>query len=1138
MTNPKLLTLADDFTGSAINTTLWSMITAGAATLDTVNDQIQLAVPTTAGGINTFGTTALYDATGSSVCARVGVAANGNGSTKTIMRVRFDSSNAVTMRVEAGAFHMTMQIAGTLTTTVLPVYNPDSHRWWRLRESGGNFYADTSPDGLTWTSQTSMPYTWDATNVTLRFESQAASTEVAGNLSLIANVNTRRGGAANLNWPTIVEAWGPSQTVNGASSPSTDLVSLTSRTQGQTSVKRGRQYELDQIQSGTYDVTLANKDGALDPLNTGGPWYGHVLPYQPYHKHAQWPPTVNLLTQLQATGGDLSHTTGTIPASASILSATDSTGGSIVTSASAWQGGNVLQFAVPNATAAGVVICGTGRVAPDMGQAPATAPAPVSQQIRVRNVTTSTTLSVEAFVSFYGAANTLLSTSAGAAATLTGGTAPAWTELAVSVASPPAGTAYMLLGVQTAATATTAVSVQVDGWQAEAAASPSAWVAPGAWYPVYAGFVERWPASWSMGGTYGTVAATAVDALAMLSQVTLSDPLSEEIQSRTPRFLYALGDPSGVQAATDSTGANPSIPVWSGKDGSGAVTFGTSITATSTGGTYLSDGTVATFTPGGGSAISFLNLAQAGIIGPKNTSVWTRMIAFRWAGGGTPTGSADIWACSAITNELPQLNNQLHLFLDSTGALNFRFGSSANGLSTITAGAGNVADGNWHLALFGYIDTKTVFLSLDGNYDIVIPGGSFTGWAPTGLLSDSIGAFYSGTVAVANSAWIGDLSYAAEFPAALSAGDCTQLYTTWRDAAGGESSDARYARILRYAGYAGATSLQAGLTTSMGPATDISGTDAFSACQAVVDTENGSHFVARDGAVTFQARSARYNSLTPLYTFGERSDLGEWPYEDCQLDYDPTHLGNTVQVTQQSTNQVFSAQDATSIAEYFPRTLTRTVNASSAAECQDAAGYLVSRYKQPLVRVDTLKLHPSACPALWPICLSLELGMRIRVMRRPPAPAATIQVDCFIESIQVDMDDGGEAYWTLQCSPADPLLYGMFAAFHTTLNTPVSAGATSIVINAGQDNTNPAAAQIAAGQQLTLGQGTASGETVTVDAVSTTTAGWSTATVLLIAATGNAHAAGAVICEPLPAGVTDPTTWDNASRFDYTVFAY
>jgi hypothetical protein len=158
-------------------------------------------------------------------------------------------------------------------------------------------------------------------------------------------------------------------------------------------------------------------------------------------------------------------------------------------------------------------------------------------------------------------------------------------------------------------------------------------------------------------------------------------------------------------------------------------------------------------------------------------------------------------------------------------------------------------------------------------------------------------------------------------------------------------------------------------------------------------------------------------------------------------------------------------------------------------------------------------------------------------MRRPPG-CPTIQVDCFLENLQWDTDDTGQAWVTLQCSPADLTPYAIFASFHTTLGSSIASGVSTITIRAGADNTNPAAAQIGQGQQLVLGLGTANQETVTVLSVGSTSSGWTTATVTLQAATTKSHSSGDVVCEPLPSGVTDPTKYDSSAEFDSTAFAY
>ncbi|MFE2712208.1 hypothetical protein ACFXKI_09520 [Streptomyces mirabilis] len=1135
MANPKLSALSDAFTAAAINTGLWNSITGGAATLDTVNDVVLLASPTVSGNTNTFGTTLLYDATSSSIYAEVGVTPNGAGGTKVAFKVFLDSNNSVAIRVESGVFKFTMQIAGTTTTTTLPAYDANAHGWWRLRELSGTWFADASPDGYNWTTLTSSAYSWAATGVQFVFQTSASVTEVAGNVATIQHVNTMLGGPFNINWPTVEDAWAPYWNANGGDSPLDRYVEISDRTRNSVTVSRGRQYELDQVRSGEASLTLANTDAALDPVNASGPWFGHIAPYQPYRRRAQWPPTRNLMEQVHATGGDLGgYGLGTIPGGsggADIFSVTDSTGGTFVSSATAWQGSVAMQFAVPSGSTSTSRACHTPRWSAIPGQT-------YTVSLRVRNVTASTSLSVGAFVGWYVAAGGApASFTYGTTSVLTGSTTAAWTTVTVT-ATAPANAAGIDVGVALAANAAATCNLQVDGWQLEKGSAATTWTCPGVWNPIYAGFMERWPSQWDMSGTYGLVQPTAVDALSLLSQKQLSDPLTQEINSNSPRFVYRLDDPAGSTSVADWTGNYPAAPIAIGKYGAGSLVFGTAITATDATGTYTgASGTVATFNnPNPGtqfvSPATFIKLGSAGILGPATTP-WTRAIAFRYTGP-TPTSAATFW--SGFDNQRSAgspSGSSLLLSINSSGVLQWSSAGPTGTSGSRAAGSVNVVDGDWHLVVFGFDPANTsTFIALDGT---TYGYSSVAASAPSGLISDNIGSYVDPTVGngtVQN--FKGDVSFAAEFPSYLSGTAISNLYAAWKSACAGESTSARYARILRYSGYTGPSTVQTGLTTSMGAA-NLDGQDAVSALQAVVDTEGGEHFVDRQGFVQFKARSARYNALTPTYVFGENA--GEWPYEDVTLDYDSTHLSNQVTVTQEGTSQNFYAQDATSSTNYFPRSMSRTINSSSTLECQDAANYLLSRYKSPATRVSAIKLHPSANPAMWPVCLGLELGTRVRVMRRAPNVPVT-QVDCFIENLSWDFGDDGDAFLTLQCSPADLTPYGVFSSWHTTLKTGISAGATSITINPSQDNTNALAAQLAVGEVITLDPGTAVSENVTVAAIGATSPGWTSAVITLTAGTVNAHGVGAVVCDQLPAGTTDPTTWDAVSMFDSTAFAY
>lgn len=1137
---PKLELLQDPFTAPAIDTGVWNSITGGTATLDTVNDLVSLAQPTTSGATNNFGTTSVWDATSSEIYAQIGVSPTGNGATSTALRLILDANNSISMRLRAGNFELARQTAGTTVTTALGSYDPHAHRWWRIRESGGSFFAEASADSWTWVTLGSTTYSWAATALQVAFQTSASATEAPGNVATIQNVNTILGGPHNPAWPQIEHGFGARWNCNGGDSPLDRYSDVSLLTRGSQSISRGRQYELDQVQSGEHSGALANPEGIWDPNNSAGLYYGHLMPYQPYRMRAQWPRTRNLLTQVQASGGDVGgYALGTIPqgnAGISTFSGTDTSGGSIVASSSAWSGGRVFQFAVPSGTIASQTICYTPQPA---GERLGT----YTMSMRIRNVTPSTSLQVHPYISS-ATAGQVGTITQGSNTTLSGSATAAWSTITVT-ATLGADGAYLLCGVRLNATAAATCTIQVDGWQLERGSVATPWTCPGAWYPMYAGFAERYPPSWEGSGTYGLVTPTVVDALALLSQSQLTDPLTAEVNLNQPRFLYALNDPAGSATASDTTGNFPGVPLAIGKYGAGSLVFGTAITATDpVGGIYTgATDTVATVNnpnPGTNtiSGATFLRLTSAGITGPVDPTRWTRMLAFRYTGP-TPTSGAYLWSSMdrQRAGGVPS-GSHIYVYLDTSGKPTLSVqGPTGVSVASNFGGATNCVDGNWHLLIFGYNQaTSQVVLSQDGSTTAYI-GGLSPDVCPTGIIGDNLGGFVD--VTVGNGTFLnfkGDIAVAAEFSTFFNIIQIPNMYTAWKAACAGESSDARYARILRYAGYTGPSSIQTGLTTSMGPATSLSGQDGVSALQAVVDTESGEHFVARDGSIVFRSRSARYNATTPALIFGERTDLGEWPYEDIQPDYDSTHLANQVTVTQEGTGQAFYAQDQTSITNYFPRPLTRTINSSDPLECQDAAGYLLSRYRNPSMRIANLRLHPSAMPSLWPAVLGLELGTRARVMRRPPG-IPPVAIDCYIEKIDWELGEDNEAWVTLQCSPADITPYAVFAAWHTTLASSIGSGVSSITLNRPQDNVNLLSQQIAPGQQLVLGQGTANAETVTVLVVGSTSSGWTTGTLTLTAATTKAHTSGDVVCEPLPAGTTDPTTWDT-TVFDNTAFAY
>lgn len=959
----------------------------------------------------------------------------------------------------------------------------------------------------------------------------------------------------NPNFPVISAQFGSANPYFAPAGPAVNYTEWAKRLLGTWGTGRGRQYELDQMQAGTWRGPLRNDDGALDPGSSTSPFAGMLLPYRAFNIRAQWPPTANLLTADQATGGEGTPLApGTSGSAAGVSWAAASALGPVVAaSASAYQGTQVWQ----NTVSVGL----TGD-SPFVLRMPVDPGAPYSLTIHARCTTAGQNPSVYAAITWLNAAGGIVSTGTSAAQTLVGGTAPSWTTCTYSIASAPATAVSAQVALMLAANLSATTVFQADGLQFERAAAASAFTTPGTWYPMWSGLVERYPQTWKYGGAYGIVGATAVDPLAPLSQVTLADPLTASAFTpaggQAPTFAYMLDDPSGSTVFADKTGTYASAPALASKFGAGTVAPGTAQTAASASGKFLgSSQTVTTFggpTAAGtnlyGQAMSALNLSgggggafgpHAGVKGPGGGTGlgFTRMIAFRCTQAPS-TFSALSWASGGSGGNTISMN----LYPSFSFTVSIDDGSHPSG----GASMGTYDIGNWHLAYVGVAaDGNTWIGGFDGSYGGPFPvGGSPPIVFPGGFTQDLIAAApFGGSTSFDFASlvfnFVGDIAMVIEWPFLMTGAQVANVYNAWRSAFSGDTSGQRYSRILGWAGYTGPTAIDTGASQSLGPATDVTGKSALEALQAVIDTENGQHFVDSGGTLRFYARTRRYLATKPAVTFGENVSGGESPYEDFATDSDPTRIANIIQITQTSTGQVVTATDVGSQQSYGSRTLSRNNQSTSILECQDAAAYLLSRYKAPKTRLQGLRVHPGANSALWAPMLSLELGNRVRAMRRPPTPAAAIQVDGFVEQVNWAVSDKVDAFADMQVSPADLSPYGVFTSLHASLKNPASSGTNTIVLNPLADAaTNPAAANLTGGQHLVLDLGLGTQETVTIatGGVPATSPGYTSVTITLTANLVQNHGANAVVCEPMPSGVTDPTIYDSAAVLGSIQFAY
>lgn len=784
----------------------------------------------------------------------------------------------------------------------------------------------------------------------------------------------------------------------------------------------GRQYELDQNQAGEATVNFRNFDEALNPTNTGSPYYPNVLPYRRLNIIAMWPPTSptgNLWNTsagqgLKLTGGVdptlESYTIGSTPLQPDVLNYTATP---TITTTNPFQGSQCLTCAV------------TTTPGPLLGFQALTIPGRTyTGSIYTRQSVANT---VQAFVN----AGYQNFSAVGATTGTSTSTANAYVRLTCTFT---ATSFYHSLWVQTTGSPS-AATLWVDAIQLEEGGSATTFTSTGnVIYPVFTGNVERWPSKWDYSGLYGVAETTCVDALGLLAQQTINSELVNITLGLTPAYYWPLWEPANATAFADISGnAGPPLLATATKYGAGA-----GITSGSSGMSYKGDpGSVAvTFTStGSNGAEAFTGLANSStapvavpaVIGSSwavSVSVWFRLTDYRettqdlvslsYIGPGNASwpAAAQVGTVGTQGTASPFVYYKM---VTSTGTVNQIFAPNV-GSNPISVNDGETWN---HMVAVtqqtnGGNTSVSCYLNGQLQQTTTVTTASLGGMFPAPANTIEVGGF---TRSGSSGSFGGDIAHVGVWNRALSLSEISSIFNA---ALTGKVLEGSGARITRYiqtgpTGYTGPLNIDTG-TTVMGSGTVTRGTSVLTACQDVATTENGNLWANPGGFVRFTSRTSRYLNTTAKWVFGENTAGGELPYEgDIAYDYDPTQIYNTV-VVSQNNGVVATAIDTTSAKRYFSRTLERTINPYSASEAIDASNYLLARYKQPSQRIAGLTLNPAANPSLWPAVLSMQIGDRVTVKRRT-LPGYTMSADFFIEQIG-HTSSPGEWTVTLQMSPA------------------------------------------------------------------------------------------------------------------------
>ncbi|MGH7743191.1 MAG: hypothetical protein ACREQ5_00005, partial [Candidatus Dormibacteria bacterium] len=703
----------------------------------------------------------------------------------------------------------------------------------------------------------------------------------------------------------------------------------------QFSIDRGRQYELDQVQAGVFTGSVMDPLELLNPDNAGSPFNAGANDVTPERAMWNWwmwpnqPGSGNIINT--GVNSDYDPSFELNPDTA--LGLWVAAGGTTTLAQSTVQhfDGSHSLLVTQSAAGVGFGATNTFRTAPDLTYTwscyvyPTGGCSVTAQVVDANGVT-----------HFSAAASTQ----------------NVWTRLTVTW-----NTVDCLEPVTVYGAGTSTPTWYLDATQIEFGAAVSAFTTTGpVLYPLFTGWVERFPTTYDMAGTRATRPLYAVDALAVLSRTAISQSYTKTITADGPVTYTPL---SNTKPATSggalSTGSETARVTASNINGnpiyhpsaSGSINWAGDQQPDGVGAVVLQQNNPHNPPTSGNSILTYPNEQQttfdvlpAGIGSVRNTGatieMWVKfssgvallmqLLSTAVHGGGLNTelgyGAAD---------------TQDHLELYTTGGqLFFRVVDAVSGFAHLfdvanftVLGAG-FPDGQWHyyaVTFYNVSGSPGLALTYDTvEADVVAPSGA-RNYGFSNLhheVTTEFGDIQSQASIARFAVYPRDIGSVAR-------------QAHYRRGVGyvGEISGARVTRLLNQY-WAGGFTVAPGLLAmsddfTYDPTQDGSQARAvLDVLQEIQESERGLVYAAKDGTVVFEDRSSRYSGAqSALWVFGENPAGGEYPYSDYSDDNDPTYTFSQANLTRPVNSNFAPLVNSVTQAKYGQRTLTQTVQCNT-----------------------------------------------------------------------------------------------------------------------------------------------------------------------------------------------------------------
>lgn len=187
MSNP-LSQLRDDFANNTVDPVWGASGGSGSGTFSETGGQAVCALPSSTAGSHAalYRTSGTYDLTGDSFYWNIAaMVSTGVAATALLQLLSLDGLGQLYWRQVSGTLTARKTVAGVDTQLFTVTWNAATHKYLRIRESGGTIFFDSSTDGITWTNRASivgLPF--DITQLAVQFGVTGGNIASPGSLKL------------------------------------------------------------------------------------------------------------------------------------------------------------------------------------------------------------------------------------------------------------------------------------------------------------------------------------------------------------------------------------------------------------------------------------------------------------------------------------------------------------------------------------------------------------------------------------------------------------------------------------------------------------------------------------------------------------------------------------------------------------------------------------------------------------------------------------------------------------------------------------------------------------------------------------------------------------------------------------------